>query len=344
MSQAQLLPTVSTSASLPPLTYKGLPVVTTEMLAKAYGCDTENIRKNFANNQGRFIEGKHFYSLTNGDLKEFRLCVNKVHSQICDPKLLGCKISTKARNLTLWLERGAARHAKMLNTDQAWDVFEMLEETFFRVVKPAEQPTALTPSTADDRKPLRSLVHAWAQIAGTSHTALWPQVKAHFQLARIDDLPVEWIGDALAFVQGKIDAVGKALPEGNPAHVFKRMGLTPLEELQMGSNIKRMFEGLDMDKIGPRTMECLILKAKYVSAISEVYSLNRELVRDLGRLMHEVNGPAMKTLNKTGCFSDPVADTLYEPRYRLDRINEDYRAAALAALNGNICLAMMLGV
>ena len=344
MSQAQLLPTISPSASLPPLTYKGLPVVTTEMLAKAYGCDTENIRKNFANNQGRFIEGKHFYSLTNGDLKEFRLCVNKVHSQICDPKFSGCKISPKARNLTLWLERGAARHAKMLNTDQAWDVFEMLEETFFRVVKPTEQSTSLTPSTADDRKPLRSLVHAWAQIAGTSHTALWPQVKAHFQLARIDDLPVEWIGDALAFVQGKIDAAGNALPEGKPAHVFKRMGLTPIEELQMGTSIKQMLEGLDMDKIGPRTMECLMLKAKYASAILEVYRLNRELVQDLDRIAPSVSGQAMKALNKMGCFSDPVADTLYEPRYRLERINEEYRAAALAALNSNICLAMMLGV
>ena len=76
----------------------------------------------------------------------------------------------------------------------------------------AEQATILTPSTADDRKPLRSLVHAWAQIAGKSHTALWPQVKAHFQLARIDDLPVEWIPDALTFVQGKIDATDRALP------------------------------------------------------------------------------------------------------------------------------------
>ena len=251
-------------------------------------------------------------------------------------------LSPKARNLTLWLERGAARHAKMLNTDQAWDVFEMLEETFFRVVKP--QPATLTPSTADDRKPLRSLVHAWAQIAGTSHTALWPQVKAHFQLARIDDLPVEWIPDALAFVQGKIDAAGKALPEAKPVHIFQRMGLTPLEELQMGSPIKRMFDGLDMDKIGPRTMEALVLKAKYVSAVLEVYRLNRDLVRELGRMGPSVNGPAMKTLNKTDCFSDPVSDTLYEPRYRLDRINEDYREAALAALNSNICMAMMLGV
>lgn len=77
------------------------------------------------------------------------------------------------------------------------------------------RPASLTPSTADDRKPLRSLVHAWAQVSGTPHQALWPQVKAHFQIARIDDLPVEWIGDALAFVQGKIDATGKALPQSN---------------------------------------------------------------------------------------------------------------------------------
>ena len=200
MSQAQLIPTASPSASLPPITYKGLPVVTTEMLAKAYGCDTENIRKNFNRNRERFVEGKHFFMLTNGDLRKFRDCVTNCHAQI----------PARTRNITLWLERGAARHAKMLNTDQAWDVFEMLEETFFRVVKP--QPTALTPSTADDRKPLRSLVAAWAQVSGTPHQALWPQVKAHFQLARIDDLPVEWIGDALAFVQGKIDAAGKALP------------------------------------------------------------------------------------------------------------------------------------
>lgn len=222
--------------------------------------------------------------------------------------------------------------------------FNKMEAQIAGNALPSSQPTTLTPSTADDRKPLRSLVHAWAQIAGTSHTALWPQVKAHFQLARIDDLPVEWIPDALAFVQGKIDAGGKALPEGEPAHLFKRMGLTPLEELQMGSHIKRMFEGLDMDKIGPRAMECLMLKAKYVSAISEVYRLNRTLLQDMDRLLRGVNGQAMQTLNKSGCFSDPVADTLYEPRYRLDRINEEYREAARAALDGSICMAMMLGV
>lgn len=71
-------------------------------------------------------------------------------------------------------------------------------------------PQTLTPSTAEDRAPLRTLVHAWAKITSVHHAALWPQVKAHFQLSRIDDLPVEWLPDALAFVQGKIDGPQRA--------------------------------------------------------------------------------------------------------------------------------------
>lgn len=79
-----------------------------------------------------------------------------------------------------------------------------------------EIPDASRSSTTSSRKPLRALVHAWAQVSGVSHTALWPQVKAHFQLERIDDLPEEWLPDALAFVQGKIDQCGKALPPSPP--------------------------------------------------------------------------------------------------------------------------------
>ena len=48
--------------------------------------------------------------------------------------------------------------------------------------------------------------------SGQPHQALWPQVKAHFELTRIDDLPIDWIPDALAFVQSKIDAL--AIPVG----------------------------------------------------------------------------------------------------------------------------------
>ncbi len=73
------------------------------------------------------------------------------------------------------------------------------------------------PSTAASRAPLRSLVHAWAQVSGISHNALWPQVRAHFQLSRIDDLPESWLPDALAFVQEKIDQCVKGIPTTQPA-------------------------------------------------------------------------------------------------------------------------------
>lgn len=41
------------------------------------------------------------------------------------------KIARNVRSLILWTERGAARHAKMLETDQAWEVFEKLEGCYF---------------------------------------------------------------------------------------------------------------------------------------------------------------------------------------------------------------------
>lgn len=102
----------------------------------------------------------------------------------------------------------------------------------------AALPSQSTLSTAEDRKPLRALVHAWAQVAGVHHAALWPQVKAHFQLSRIDDLPAEWIPDALAFVQGKIDELGKAkaLPLSNAALAAAAMSHFSLPPSEMSEN------------------------------------------------------------------------------------------------------------
>ena len=71
---------------------------------------------------------------------------------------------------------------------------------------------SLTPSTTEDRKPLRALVGSWAQVSGLPFAACWNQLKAAFNLANIKELPQEWIPDALAWVQARIDALPKALP------------------------------------------------------------------------------------------------------------------------------------
>ncbi|MCM4974478.1 ORF6N domain-containing protein, partial [Escherichia coli] len=115
--------------TLSPITHNQIPVITTELLAQLYGAEVKNIQNNYARNAERFIEGKHFFKVAGDALKNLRVALN--YSQNLQPSLRGLQIPPKARSLILWTERGAARHAKMLETDQAWDVFEKLEDCYF---------------------------------------------------------------------------------------------------------------------------------------------------------------------------------------------------------------------
>ncbi|HAO0304181.1 TPA: ORF6N domain-containing protein [Escherichia coli] len=121
--------------TLSPITHNQIPVITTELLAHLYGAEVKNIQNNYARNAERFIEGKHFFKVAGDALKNLRVALN--YSQNLQPSLRGLQISPKARSLILWTERGAARHAKMLETDQAWDVFEKLEDCYFRQKDPS---------------------------------------------------------------------------------------------------------------------------------------------------------------------------------------------------------------
>lgn len=100
-------------------------VLTTKQLAEVYETKENNITKNFSNNKNRFIEGKHYYLLKGDELKEFKRVVNDIH----DPSIKFASV------LILWTEKGASRMCKILDTDKAWDQFEVLEETYFNVKK-----------------------------------------------------------------------------------------------------------------------------------------------------------------------------------------------------------------
>ena len=82
---------------------------------------------------------------------------------------------------------------------------------------PVELPISLTPSTPDDRKPLRDMVNVWARLSGVHPSNLWPQVRARFHLGRIDDLPTNWLPDTLAWVQSKIDELNQKPKAALPA-------------------------------------------------------------------------------------------------------------------------------
>lgn len=99
--------------------YHGEPVLTTEQLAAAYETTPNVLRNNFDRNRDRFVENKHFYRVDGDALADLRITN-------CD-----LQISEKTRCLYLWTKRGAARHAKMLSTDKAWEVFEALEDNYF---------------------------------------------------------------------------------------------------------------------------------------------------------------------------------------------------------------------
>ena len=116
-------------SDLIPVEYRAERVLTTEQLAQAYECGTDNIKRNFSNNKEHFEEGKHFFKLEGDALKDLR------------GKTIHLQISPKTRCLYLWTRRGASRHSKMLGTDRAWEMFDALEESYFN-----PRPKALTPA------------------------------------------------------------------------------------------------------------------------------------------------------------------------------------------------------
>ena len=103
--------------------FKNIRVLTTQQIAEAYGTDSKVISNNFNRNKERYVEGKHFVCLEGEELKQF-----KTNHQFDE--------SSKINKLYLWTEKGAFLHAKSLNTDEAWAVYENLVDTYFNRRKP----------------------------------------------------------------------------------------------------------------------------------------------------------------------------------------------------------------
>ncbi|EID0351676.1 ORF6N domain-containing protein [Salmonella enterica] len=112
--------------TLSPITHNQIPVITTELLAKLYGTERQRVTNNFNRNKERFVEGKHYFMAKGETLENLKNSLRDFQT-----------IAPNVRKLILWTERGAARHAKMLETDQAWEVFEKLEDCYFSQKQPA---------------------------------------------------------------------------------------------------------------------------------------------------------------------------------------------------------------
>lgn len=96
--------------------YNNIRVLTTQQIADAYETDTKQISYNFNHNKGRYKEGKHYILLTGDDLRAFR----EIHD-----------LPSNINKVYLWTEKGAFLHAKSLNTDKAWEMYEKLVDFYF---------------------------------------------------------------------------------------------------------------------------------------------------------------------------------------------------------------------
>ncbi|MDY6548721.1 ORF6N domain-containing protein [Clostridioides difficile] len=118
-------------------------VLTTQQLADVYETDARNISNNFNNNKDRFIEGKHYFLLQGDDLKNFK----GIHTEYENLKFTS--------KMYLWTERGANRHCKILDTDKAWEQFDNLEETYFKVKQ--HKPTCIEDVLIESLKEMKDL-------------------------------------------------------------------------------------------------------------------------------------------------------------------------------------------
>ena len=188
-------------------------------------------------------------------------------------------LSTKARIFSL---RGCHLVAMFARTPVAkafrrWvlDVLDKLDaEQHAALSSPTPDdftsPLSLTPSSVADRKPLRALVGSWAQVSGLPFAACWNQLKAAFQLTSIRDLPQEWIPDALAWVQARIDALPKALPPQPERLPLYRNGAFHLPPANNPAH-----------KPGPQEEALMALWKEWGSRTRELEQLFNSLSRDL---------------------------------------------------------------
>lgn len=105
---------------------KGIRVLTTKQLAELYGTDARTLQYNFRYNKERYMLGKHYIEVDGDELRRL-----KTRSEIPS--------SFKyAKRLYLWTEKGALLHAKSLNTDKAWEVYDYLVDFYFRAKERTE--------------------------------------------------------------------------------------------------------------------------------------------------------------------------------------------------------------
>lgn len=208
--------------------YKNIRVLTTQQIAEAYETDSKVISKNFERNKERYVAGKHFICLSGEELREFK--ANRQN----DDNLKFISI------LYLRTEKGAFLHAKSLNTDKAWEVYDKLVDTYFKKPRTAleqlqlqgqailevnvkidsvrqdfeefKRTLPLLPADADkvreeiNKRVLCALggkdsnAYHDSSLRGKVYSDIYYELKRQFGVTRYKDIKREQFGDAVAVI------------------------------------------------------------------------------------------------------------------------------------------------
>lgn len=111
-------------------------VLTTSQLADSFDTNSKIIARNFQRNQGHYEPGNHYYVLAGEDLKAFKA------SRPDDANLKYVSV------LYLWTEAGAWLHAKSLNTQRAWEAYQKLIDSYYKLSEQMRVTQANVKSTS----------------------------------------------------------------------------------------------------------------------------------------------------------------------------------------------------
>lgn len=140
---------------------RGIRVLTSAQIAACYNTSRDRIKQNFRENKSRYVEGKHYIELIGNELRKFKNEVgnsypvnesNKNEVRNSHPAEIKARYQFEtefkyAKSLYLWTEKGALLHAKSLNTDKAWEVYDYLVDFYFRAKEEQKVPVTVETKT-----------------------------------------------------------------------------------------------------------------------------------------------------------------------------------------------------
>lgn len=124
-----LPPVVINDISLPIIEVNGERVVTLAMIDRVHGRPDGTASRNFRENAGRLIEGKHYHTASSDEIRRNY------------PDALPAAF--RRHEITVITERGYFKLVKSFTDDLAWEVQDMLVDSYFARPDPATAPMVI---------------------------------------------------------------------------------------------------------------------------------------------------------------------------------------------------------